>query len=135
MNRFCCLSCWAWTSRPILFTLSLAFEVCGWLKYLNRNAQVRVWLAPLPINSCIGAIANRGQWEQACRLFMATDLGPVRATRRKKRPILFNFYYFLGLLNLPNSKIPWFWGCLIDGKQLKYNVWRKFFSKKSIWWP
>ena len=33
---------------------------------------------------CVGAIANRGQWEQGCSLFMATDLGPVRATRKKK---------------------------------------------------
>ena len=51
---------------------------------LIYNAQVQVWLAPLPIHSCVGAIANRGQWEQGCSLFMATDLGPVRATRKKK---------------------------------------------------
>ena len=42
------------------------------------------WLAPLPINSCVGAIANSGQWEQGCNLYMSTDLGPVRATCRKK---------------------------------------------------
>ena len=52
------------------------------------NAQVQVWLAPVPIHSCVGAIANRGQWEQGCSLFMATDLGPVRATRKKKKKIL-----------------------------------------------
>ena len=39
----------------------------------------------MPIHSCVGAIANRGQWEQGCSLFMATDLGPVRATRKKKK--------------------------------------------------
>ena len=55
------------------------------------NAQVQVWLAPLPMHSCVGAIANRGQWEQGCRLFMATDLGPVTATRKKK-------YFQLSLL-------------------------------------
>ena len=27
---------------------------------------------------------KRGQWEQGCGLFMATDLDPVRATRKKK---------------------------------------------------
>ena len=54
------------------------------LTSIHRNAQVQVWLAPLPIHSCVGAIANRGQWEQGCRLFMATDLGPVRTTRKKK---------------------------------------------------
>ena len=52
--------------------------------HIYRNAQVQVWLAPLPILSCVGAIANRGQWEQGCSRLMATDLGPVRATRRKK---------------------------------------------------
>ena len=52
---------------------------------MPNNAQVQVWLAPLPIHSCVGAIANRGQWEQGCSLFMATDLGPVRATHRKKK--------------------------------------------------
>ena len=52
---------------------------------VKNNAQVQVWLAPLPIHSCVGAIANRGQWEQGCSLFMATDLGPVRATHRKKK--------------------------------------------------
>ena len=36
---------------------------------------------------CVGAIANRGQWEQGCSLFMATDLGPVRATRREKKKL------------------------------------------------
>ena len=51
---------------------------------LQLNAQVQVWLAPLPIHSFVGAIANRGQWEQGCSLFTATDLGPVRATRTKK---------------------------------------------------
>ena len=55
---------------------------------INRNAQVQVWLAPLPIHSCVGAIANRGQWEQGCRLFMATDLGPVRTTQEKKKKYL-----------------------------------------------
>ena len=39
----------------------------------------------MPIHSCVGAIANRGQWEQGCSLFMATDLGPVRATSKKKK--------------------------------------------------
>ena len=38
----------------------------------------------MPIHSCVGAIANRGQWKQGCSLFMATDLGPARATCRKK---------------------------------------------------
>ena len=33
--------------------------------HLNRNAQVQVWLALLPIHSCVGDIANRGQWEQS----------------------------------------------------------------------
>ena len=51
---------------------------------IHRNAQVQVWLAPVPFQSCVGAIANRGQWEQGCSLFMTTDLGPVRATHRKK---------------------------------------------------
>ena len=58
---------------------------------LHRNAQVQVWLAPVPIQSCVGAIANRGQWEQGCSLFMATDLGPVRATRRKKKRMQLTF--------------------------------------------
>ena len=48
-------------------------------------AQVQVWLAPVPFQSFVGAIANRGQWEQGCSLFIATDLGPVRATRKKKK--------------------------------------------------
>ena len=39
----------------------------------------------LPIQSCVGAIANRGQWSQGCSLFMTTDLDPNRATRRKKQ--------------------------------------------------
>ena len=60
-------------------TRSLAFKGCSRLEY------VQVWLAPVPIQSCVGAIANRGQWEQECSLFMATDLGPVRATRKKKK--------------------------------------------------
>ena len=40
--------------------------------------------------SCVGAIANRGQWEQGCSLSMDTDLGPVRATRRKKNKKICN---------------------------------------------
>ena len=40
---------------------------------------------PQVVNICVGAIANRGQWEQGCRLFIATDLGPVRATSKKKK--------------------------------------------------
>ena len=67
------------------------------------NAQVQVWLAPLPIHSCVGAIANRGQWEQGCSLFMATDLGPVKATREKKNNIYFaskvNEQYFVCLFH------------------------------------
>ena len=51
--------------------------------HLNRNAQVQVWLAPLPFHSCVGNIADRGQWEQGCSRLMATDLGPVKATRKK----------------------------------------------------
>ena len=31
------------------------------------------------------AIENRGQWEQGCSLSMATDLGPVKATRKKEK--------------------------------------------------
>ena len=27
----------------------------------------------------------KGQWEQGCSLYMATDLAPVRATRKKKK--------------------------------------------------
>ena len=50
---------------------------------LSEQSQVQVWLAPVPIQSCFGAIANRGQWEQGCSLLMATNLGPVRATREK----------------------------------------------------
>ena len=42
------------------------------------------WLAPVPLQLCVGAIANRGQWEQGSSLFMATDLGPVKATSKKK---------------------------------------------------
>ena len=75
---------------------------------INRNAQVQVWLAPLPIHSCVGAIANRGQWEQGCRLFMATDLGPVRTTREKKKkniyPALQHFQKFTGKMNNKASK-------------------------------
>ena len=41
----------------------------------------------MPFQSRVGAIANRGQWEQGCSRFMATDLGPVRATRRKKNTL------------------------------------------------
>ena len=52
--------------------------------WLDRNAQVQVWLAPVSIHSCVGAIANEGRWEQGCSLPMSTDLGPVRATREKK---------------------------------------------------
>ena len=37
---------------------------------LNRNAQVQVWLAPVPIQSRVGAIANRGQWEQGCIVYL-----------------------------------------------------------------
>ena len=52
------------------------------------------WLAPLPIHSCVGAIANRGQWEQGWSLFMTTDLGPVGATGRKKNSDRFKSVYF-----------------------------------------
>ena len=52
---------------------------------MQRYAQVQVLLAPLPIQSCVGAIANRGQWEQGCSLFLATDLGPVREHIKKKK--------------------------------------------------
>ena len=38
-------------------------------------------------NTCVGAIANRGWWEQGCSLPMATDLGPVSATREKKKTL------------------------------------------------
>ena len=38
----------------------------------------------MPVNMAI-MTTNRGQWEQGCSLFMATDLGPVRATHRKKK--------------------------------------------------
>ena len=34
---------------------------------------------------CVGAMANRGRWDQGCSLPMATHLGQVRATRRKKK--------------------------------------------------
>ena len=34
------------------------------LKYV----QVQVWLAPLPVQSGVGTIANRGQWEMGCNL-------------------------------------------------------------------
>ena len=46
---------------------------------------MQVWSASVPFQSFVGAIANRGQWEQGCSLFIATDLGPVRATRKKKK--------------------------------------------------
>ena len=51
----------------------------------------------LPIHSCVGAIANRGQGEQGCSPLMATDLGPARATHIKK---MFNkqFFNLLGLV-------------------------------------
>ena len=45
---------------------------------------MQVWLAPVPFQ-CVGAIANRGQLEQGCSLSMATVMGPVRATRKKKK--------------------------------------------------
>ena len=61
----------------------------------ENNAQVQVWVAPLPNHSSVGTIANRGQWEQGCSLFMSTDLGPVRATRKKKKKkILYLRNYF-----------------------------------------
>ena len=41
------------------------------------------------------AIANRGQWDQGCSLFMATDLGPVRATHKKNK-----------IKNLENQELP-----------------------------
>ena len=44
------------------------------------------------IHSCVEAIANRGQWEQGCSLLMATDLGPVRAKRRKKNKVFYFEY-------------------------------------------
>ena len=37
-------------------------------------------------------IVNTGQWEQGCNLYIATDLGPVRATRKKKKTFLIQFY-------------------------------------------
>ena len=51
----------------------------------------------LLIHSCVGAIANRGQWEQGCSLLMATDLGPVRATRKKK--------HFTAPIQLPDNPL------------------------------
>ena len=54
----------------------------------NHNEQVK-----RQPRICVGAIANRGQWEQGCSLFMATDLGPVRATRKKKYFVVGNFNY------------------------------------------
>ena len=43
------------------------------------------------LNICVGAIANRG--EQGCSLPMATDLGPVRATSKKKKIPEVNYIY------------------------------------------
>ena len=92
------------------------FKIFLWL---NCNAQVQVWLAPLPIHSCVGAIANRGQWEQGCSLFMATDLGPVRATQEKKMYIMceslslnkqliyYKFNHFVTCHESPSSITLW----------------------------
>ena len=66
---------------------------------------MQVWLAPVPIQSSVGAIANRGQWEQGCCLYMATDLGPVRATRKKKTFPQFRGYS-VGLTNLAQPVQP-----------------------------
>ena len=70
----------------------------------------------LPIHSCVGAIANRGQWEQGCSPLMAKDLGPVRATHKKKTLVILNkvslFYlYSVSITNLTKKTIcmdqPW----------------------------
>ena len=59
----------------------------------------------MPIHSCVGAIANIGQWEQGCSLFMATDLGPVRATRIKKKKKKFEKLFSLTNLFGVGNKI------------------------------
>ena len=46
-------------------------------------AQVQVWVAPLPFQSCVGAMANSRPMGTGA-YYMTTDLGPVGATRRKK---------------------------------------------------
>ena len=60
-----------------------------WLSHFNPS-WTSVKETPYEANnhSCVGAIANRGQWEQGCNLYMATDLGPVRATRKKNKKTL-----------------------------------------------
>ena len=52
-------------------------------------------MAPVPIQSCVGAIANRGQWEQGCSLFMAKLL-----TRMHTIPCRLNLKYFEGIVPL-----------------------------------
>ena len=49
---------------------------------INSNKANSYGIIMMP--KSVVAIANRGQWEQGCNLYMATDLGPVRAKRTKK---------------------------------------------------
>ena len=75
------------------------------------TAQVQVWVAPVPIHSCVGAIANRARWEQGCSLPMATDLGPVRATHGKKKLVKHfmlrsrDLFTIASEMNLPKTKV------------------------------
>ena len=55
----------------IIYSRSAASFVC---KALAPKGIIK---CKMPIHSCVGAIANRGQCEQGCSLFMATELGPV----------------------------------------------------------
>ena len=79
------ITCFLILVSLIPLTLILSEQSAHSRALFYRNAQVQVWLAPVPFQSCVGAIANRGQWEQGCSLLMATDLGPVRATCKKKK--------------------------------------------------
>ena len=91
----------------LIDTLSLAFKVCGWLEYSNMYLNI---LSLLQKYFCVQKETKNfecqwvfllflllfpGQWEQGCSLFMATYLGPVRATRRKKNSFFDSFNYTL----------------------------------------
>ena len=68
---------------------TLHYNGYNWTGPYNRGYSAAIHVPSRPPRNKTTAIqkkiANRGQWEQGCCPLMATDLGPVRATRKKKK--------------------------------------------------
>ena len=72
------------------------------LKHMHKWEKLRC-------NSlCVGAIANRCHRDQECSLYKTTDLGPVRATCRKKDHYKQIGKYFWTAIALKVFTLVWF---------------------------